>query len=29
MEGPCTIIRKEHRWGEETEETIQGLRFTL
>jgi hypothetical protein len=29
LEGPCTIIKKDSRWGEETEETIQGLRFTL
>ena len=29
MEGPCTIIKKDNRWGEETEETIQGLRFCL
>ena len=29
MEGPCTIIKKDNRFGEETEETIQGLRFTL
>ena len=29
MEGPCTIIKKEHRWGEDTEESIMGIRFTL
>ncbi len=29
MEGPCTIIKKDNKFGEETEETIQGLRFTL
>ena len=27
--GPCTIIKREYRFGEETEETIQGLRFSL
>ena len=29
LEGPCTIIKKDNRWGEETEETIMGIRFTL
>jgi hypothetical protein len=29
MEGLCTIIKREYRFGEETEETIQGLRFSL
>ena len=29
MEGPCTITRKENRWGEDIEETIQGIRFSL
>lgn len=27
--GPCTIIKKDNRFGEETEESIQGLRFSL
>ena len=29
LEGPCTIVKKDNRFGEETEETIQGLRFSL
>ena len=29
LEGPCTIIKKDNRFGEETEESIQGLRFSL
>ena len=29
LEGPCTIIKKDNRFGEEAEETIQGLRFSL
>lgn len=29
MEGPCTIIKKDNRFGEETEETVLGLRFSL
>jgi hypothetical protein len=29
MQGLCTIIRKENRWGEETEEQIMGIRFSL
>ena len=29
MDGPCTIIKKENRWGEETEESIMGIRFSL
>jgi len=29
LEGPCTIVKKDNRFGEETEETIQGLRFRL
>lgn len=29
MEGPCTIIKRDMKWGEETEESIMGIRFTL
>ena len=29
LEGPCTIIRKKESVGEETEETVLGLRFRL
>ena len=29
MEGLCTITKKSHRWGEDTEEKILGIRFTL
>ena len=29
LDGPCTIIKKDNRWGEETQETIQELRFSL
>ena len=29
LEGPCTIIKKDNRFGEETEESLQGLRFSL
>lgn len=29
LEGPCTIIRKKESFGEETEETVLGLRFRL
>ena len=29
LEGPCTLIKKIKRWGEETEEDVIGLRFRL
>ena len=29
LEGPCTLIKKSSRWGEEGEEQILGLRFRL
>ena len=29
MLGLCTITKKENRWGEETEEQIMGIRFSL
>ena len=29
LEGPCTIVKKDNRFGEEIQETIQGLRFRL
>ena len=29
MQGLCTITKKENRWGEETEEQIMGIRFSL
>ena len=29
MLGLCTITRKENRWGEETEEQIMGIRFSV
>ena len=29
MEGLCTITKKSHRWGEDTEEKTLGIRFTL
>ena len=29
MEGLCTITKKSHRWGEDTEEKILGIRFTM
>ena len=29
MEGLCTITKKSHRWGEETEEQIPGIRIIL
>ncbi|MBQ8987214.1 MAG: hypothetical protein IJ100_08290 [Lachnospiraceae bacterium] len=29
LEGPCTITKKRDRWGEETTETVLGLRFRL
>ena len=29
MLGLCTITKKDNRWGEETEEQIMGIRFSL
>ena len=29
MQGLCTITKKDNRWGEETEEQIMGIRFSL
>ena len=29
LEGPCTITKKDTKFGEETEETVLGLRFRL
>ena len=29
LEGPCTLVKKSYRWGEEGEEQILGLRFRL
>lgn len=29
MLGLCTITKKENRWGEETEEKVMGIRFSL
>ena len=29
LEGPCTLVKKSKRWGEETEEQVIGLRFHL
>ena len=29
LKGPCTLIKKSSRWGEEGEEQILGLRFRL
>jgi len=29
LEGPCTLVKKINRWGEETEEQVIGLRFHL
>ena len=29
LEGPCTLVKKINRWGEETEEQVIGLRFQL
>ena len=29
LEGPCTLTKKTERWGERSEDTVLGLRFTL
>lgn len=29
MQGLCTVTKMENRWGEETEEQIMGIRFSL
>ena len=29
LEGPCTLVKKSNRWGEETEEQVIGLRVRL
>ena len=29
LEGPCTLVKKSKRWGEEGDEQILGLRFHL
>ena len=29
LEGPCTLVKKTEKWGEEGEEQVLGLRFSL